>query len=161
MPRGLGPAIAGLALVMVALALAACSGAPPAPSPAGSGSPSAAPGSTATSVPSLAGGPPRVEGKVAAGPTCPVERPSPDPKCAPRPVAGAVIVATDPDGQEIGRATSAADGSFELLVDRTGSVVLTAQPVAGLMGTPGPVTVVLTSPGQVEHVDLAYDTGIR
>ena len=100
-------------------------------------------------------------GTVSAGPVCPVEPSSPDPRCAPRPVAGAVIVATDATGQEIGRATSAADGSYRLVVTETGTVLITAQPVAGLMGSPAPVSVNLTSPGEVVHLDLEYDTGIR
>ena len=44
---------------------------------------------------SPAGGPPGVTGTVTAGPVCPVETVPPKPECAPRPVAGAVIVATD------------------------------------------------------------------
>ena len=72
-----------------------------------------------------------------------------------------MIVATDAGGQEVGRATSAADGTYELPVLETGAVVLTAQPVAGLMRPPQPVSVTLASPGQVERVDLEYDTGIR
>lgn len=116
---------------------------------------------TPAPVVSPAGGPPRVTGTVTAGPVCPVEPASPDPRCAPRPVAGAVIVATDASGQEVGRATSAADGTYALVVGQTGTVVLTAQPVTGLMRPPAPVSVTLTSPGQVEHIDLEYDTGIR
>ena len=116
---------------------------------------------TPVPVVTLAGGPPRVTGMVSAGPVCPVEPASPDPRCAPRPVAGAVIVATDASGQEVGRATSAADGTYELVVGETGTVVLTAEPVTGLMRPPEPVSVTLTSPGQVERVDLEYDTGIR
>ncbi len=100
-------------------------------------------------------------GTVSAGPVCPVEQSPPDPQCAPRPVAGAVIVATDAGGQEVGRATSAADGSYQLIVSETGTVLLTAQPVAGLVRPPAPVSVTLTSPSEFQRVDLEYDTGIR
>ena len=100
-------------------------------------------------------------GTITAGPVCPVERNPPDPQCAPRPVGGAIVIATNASGEEIGRATSAADGSYELVVGQTGTALLTAQPVAGLMGVPQPVSVALTSPSEVEHVDLSYDTGIR
>src|SRR6478735_10167932 len=65
---------------------------------------------------SPAGGPPSVTGTVTAGPVCPVETVPPKPECAPRPVAGAVIVAMDAGGQEIGRATTAADGSYRMTV---------------------------------------------
>ena len=100
-------------------------------------------------------------GTVTAGPVCPVERVPPDPSCAPRPVAGAVIVATDANGHEVGRATSDADGSYRLLVSETGTVLITSLPVTGLMSPPAAVSVSLTSPSQIEHVDLEYDTGIR
>jgi hypothetical protein len=76
-------------------------------------------------------------------------------------VSGAVIIATVAGGREVGRATTGPDGTYELFVSQTGDVTLTAQPVAGLMGVPQPVSVSLTAPGQVEHLDLEYDTGIR
>jgi hypothetical protein len=125
-----------------------------------------APGGTsappdASPVVSPAGGPPSVTGTVTAGPVCPVERNPPDPGCAPRPVPGAVILATDASGQEVGRTTSAADGSYRLIVGETGSVVISASHVDGLVGEPAPVTVLLDSPSEVEHLDLEYDTGIR
>ena len=93
-------------LLLVACALVAGCGPGSAASPPTNPSP----------VVSFAGGPPSVTGTVTAGPVCPVEQYPPDPRCAARPVAGAVIVATDSSGQEVGRATSAADGSY--LVDR-------------------------------------------
>ncbi len=138
-----------LPLVACALVLACgpASGASPQPSPSPFTSP--------------AGGPPSVTGTVSAGPVCPVEKSPPDPQCAPRPVAGAVIVATNASGQEVGHTTSAADGSYRLVVTETGTVLITAQPVAGLARPPAPVSVTLTSPSQVERVDLEYDTGIR
>ena len=116
---------------------------------------------TTSPVPSLAGGPPSVKGTVTAGPVCPVERNPPDPSCAPRPVAGAVIVATNAAGEEVGRATTAADGTYALFVRQTGTITLTPQPVTGLMGTPQPVQVTLNEPGIVKQLDLSYDTGIR
>ena len=76
-------------------------------------------------------------------------------------MAGAVIVATDANGQEVGRATSAADGSYQLIVGETGTVLISALPVAGLIGAPAPVTVTLVAPSETERIDLEYDTGIR
>jgi hypothetical protein len=115
----------------------------------------------ATPFTSPAGGPARVIGTISAGPVCPVEKSPPDPQCAPRPVAGAVLVATNASGEEVGRTTSAADGTYELVITETGAALITAMPVAGLMGTPAPVSVTVTGPGEVQHLDLQYDTGIR
>jgi hypothetical protein len=138
-------------LPLVALALVVACGPASGASPLLSPSPAVSP----------AGGPPRVTGTISAGPVCAVESSPPDPQCAPRPVAGAVIVATDASGQEVGRATSAADGSYQLIVSETGTVLITALPVAGLARSPAPVTVTLASPSEIERVDLEYDTGIR
>ncbi len=110
-----------------------------------------------------AAGPPRgvVAGTITAGPVCPVESSPPDPQCAPRPVAGAVVVATDAGGQELGRVTSAADGSYVLPVGEAGTVLITALPIPGLARAPEPVSVTVDSPIMAERVDLEYDTGIR
>lgn len=99
-------------------------------------------------------------GTVSAGPTCPVERNPPDPNCAERPVAGAMLVFTDAAGTEVARVTSAADGSFsvELL---PGAYRLTAEPVDGLMGTPAPIDVVVEAGGPLTELQVSYDTGIR
>lgn len=140
----------------IAVLVVACGPSGGTSSPAGP-SPTASP----TRGPTPAGGPSRVLGSVTAGPVCPVEQSPPNPGCAPRPVAGAVIVATNAAGQEVGRATSESDGSYALTVTETGTVVITALPVDGLMGVPQPVTITLPSPGTVEHLDLEYDTGIR
>jgi len=144
-----------LPLVAAALVVA-CS--PPSATPSPSGP---MPTSSPTERPTQAGGPPRVLGTVTAGPVCPVAKWPPDPQCAPRPVAGAVIVATNAAGAEVGRTTTAADGSYELTLGETGTVLITGLPVKGLMGPPDPVQVTVSSPGSVERVDLEYDTGIR
>jgi hypothetical protein len=109
----------------------------------------------------MAGGPPQVVGTVTAGPVCPVEASSPDPRCAPRPVPGAVIVVTDATGQELGRVTTGPDGSYSLVIGQTGTVVVTAQPVDGLPGTPSPISITLPAPSTITRVDLEFDTGIR
>jgi hypothetical protein len=118
-------------------------------------------GPTPTPVVSIAGGPGGVMGVITAGPACPVEQSPPDPKCAPRPVAGAVIVAKDAIGNEVGRTTSLADGSYRMPVGLAETVTITALPVTGLMSAPAPVSV--TFPGQMdwETLNLEYDTGIR
>jgi len=140
----------GLPLLLLCVLLVGCS------APGGT-----APSSSPTPLITPAGGMPSVTGTVTAGPVCPVEQAPPASACAPRPVGGAVIVATDASGQVAGRATSAADGSYLLVLGATGTVVITGLPVTGLMGLPQPVTVTLAFPGASEHVDLEYDTGIR
>jgi hypothetical protein len=142
----------GLALVSMAL-LAACGGAltMPVPSPGGTGRPGPTPAGPAS----------RITGTVTAGPVCPVEANPPDPACVPRPVEGAVIVAVADDGSEVGRATTAADGTYAIDLARTGMMTISGEPVQGLMGVPKPEQVDATAPGQVVQVDLVYDTGIR
>jgi hypothetical protein len=136
-----------LVLLVLALLLVACS----------------APGdpSSPTPVVTVGGSPPNVMGVVTSGPVCPVERNPPDPSCAPRPVAGAVIVATDASGQEVARAATATDGSYMMTVSGTGTFVITGLAIAGLLGVPAPATVTLAYPSTTVHVDLRYDTGIR
>lgn len=101
-----------------------------------------------------------VRGTVTAGPTCPVERDPPDPACAARPVAGAVLVFTDVNGAEVARATSAADGTFMLEL-APGVYHLVAEPVEGLMGTPEPMDLEVVAGGPLTELQLSYDTGIR
>jgi hypothetical protein len=101
-----------------------------------------------------------VQGKATAGPTCPVETNPPDPACAERPVAGAVLVFTNAAGTEVARATSGADGAFSVEL-APGSYTLTAQPSQGLMGTPGPMDVVVEGGQPMTEVQVSYDTGIR
>lgn len=100
-----------------------------------------------------------VRGTVTAGPTCPVEREPPDPACAERPVGGAVLVFSGPDGTEVGRVTSAADGTFTLEL-APGAYRLMAEPVEGLMGTPAPMDVTVQA-GPPTELQVSYDTGIR
>jgi len=101
-----------------------------------------------------------VSGRVLAGPTCPVMRIPPDPNCADRPVAGAVLVVTDDSGHEVARATSSSTGDFSIALP-AGHYVLTPQPVAGLMGTAPPVDFTIAPSGPPITFDVAYDTGIR
>jgi carboxypeptidase family protein len=139
------------AMAAMLLGLAACT----APAASTSSSPAATAGAS-----SPAG---NVSGVATAGPVCPVERPG-DSACAPRPVAGAVIVVTRPDGTEVARVATAADGRFSLNLP-PGDYLLVPQPVNGMMGTAqsvpftvGPTDQPGASPMQL-HVE--YDTGIR
>lgn len=101
-----------------------------------------------------------VVGTVTAGPVCPVEQNPPASSCGPRPVAGAVIIASFAGQGEVARATTAPDGSYRILMHGYGTYTVTALPVQGLMRAPAPVTVTL-DPMETRRVDFEYDTGIR
>ena len=98
-----------------------------------------------------------IGGTAFAGPTCPVERPG-DSACQPRPVEGAVIVVTDAAREEVGQATTDAQGRFFVPL-AAGSYLVTAGDVQGLMGPPASQEVVV-SEGEAT-IELEYDTGIR
>jgi hypothetical protein len=102
-----------------------------------------------------------VTGRVVAGPTCPVEPPSPIPgQCEPRQVGGAVLVMTDAGGHEVARASSASDGTFSVELT-AGDYTLTPQPVNGLLGVAPPVTFTVSAAGPAVNLRVEYDTGIR
>lgn len=143
-----------LALGAIVLVVAACgaSGAPSVP-PGGSASPLTS-ASPAASAAALSG----IQGTATAGPVCPVEKVPPDPACAPRPVAGAVIVIRAAGGAEVARVQTAADGGYRADLP-PGIYDVVPQPAEGLLGT-APTQRVTIGAG-VLTLDLAYDTGIR
>jgi hypothetical protein len=149
MHRSASPSLVRYGFAVLVL-IAACT------QPPGSGS---SPAPSASPVASAAAS--TLHGTAAAGPTCPVERASPLPgQCAPRAVAGAVLVITDAANHEVARVTTGADGGFSVALG-PGSYTLTPQPVEGLMGTAQPIT--FSVPVASAGTDLAveYDTGIR
>ena len=95
-----------------------------------------------------------------AGPTCPVVTDPPDPDCADRPVAGAVLVILDADGDEAARVTSAPDGTFAAALE-PGGYRIVPQPVEGLMGTASELDVTVEVGEPSVELSIAYDTGIR
>lgn len=101
-----------------------------------------------------------VRGTVTAGPTCPVLTDPPDPACAERPVAGAVLVFSDAAGTEVARVTSGADGNLAVAL-APGTYQVTAEPVDGLMGTPAPMEVEVEAGQPMTELLVSYDTGIR
>ena len=104
-----------------------------------------------------AGGGSGIGGVAVAGPTCPVERPG-DSACQPHPVEGAVIVVTDAAREEVGQATTDANGRFFVALP-AGRYLVTAGDVEGLMNPPASMEVVV-SDGEAT-IELEYDTGIR
>jgi hypothetical protein len=110
---------------------------------------------------SPAASPYQISGQAVAGPTCPVEPASPVPgQCAPRPVAGAVLVITDSAGREVTRATTGADGRWAASVP-AGTETITPQPVQGLLGTARPISIIVAAGSVPTMIQIDYDTGIR
>ena len=114
------------------------------------------PGSGGVPTPGLA----IVHGTVSAGPVCPVERNPPDPSCADRPVAGAILVVLDAVGGEVRRVTSDAEGRFQVEL-APGAYRLVPQPREGLLGTAGPVSFEVQAGESQAPLAVSYDTGIR
>jgi hypothetical protein len=101
-----------------------------------------------------------VSGRATAGPTCPVERNPPDPACAPRPVAGALLVIQDRAGAEVARVTTGKDGRFSVAL-APGAYRLVPQAVGGFMGTAGPILFQVEAGQATPPLEVSYDTGIR
>ena len=99
-----------------------------------------------------------VSGLAEAGPVCPVETNPPDPACAPRPVAGAVVVAVAESGDRF-ETTTGPDGRFSFDL-AAGRYEIIAEPANGLMGTPEPIEIEVVS-APIDVGVLMYDTGIR
>ena len=125
-------------IAVIVLALAACSPGVPSPSPA--------PG-TGLAITAV------------AGPVCPVEKIPPDPACAPRPVAGAMVIVQDSRGQSIATVVLDAGGAAVVTLP-AGDYVVQPQEVTGLMGTAASANVTVVD-GALTPVVLSYDTGIR
>jgi len=100
-----------------------------------------------------------LRGQVIAGPACPVVSVPPDPDCADRPVAGAVLVIEVEGGGEVARLESNADGRFETSLP-VGRYALVPQAVDGLLGT-APVQQFVITAGERTELVVPYDTGIR
>lgn len=114
-------------------------------------------GESGDPLPDIASG---IRGTALAGPACAVVQNPPDPACADRPVAGAVIVVTNQTGAEVMRITTGADGTYDVPLG-PGVYTLTPQPVEGLLGTAEAQMVRLEIGEGVVEIDFAYDTGIR
>ena len=159
---GIGSVVALAAAVLLAGCSAATGGATPGPT--ATAGPTATSSSAASGAPtpgpstSAAAGTSGIRGKATAGPICPVERVPPDSACTPRPVIGAVIVVQDASGHEVGRATTASDGTY-LVVVPAGTYTVAPEKTSGIMRAPGPQSVTVTD--GVTVLDLSYDTGIR
>jgi hypothetical protein len=95
-----------------------------------------------------------------AGPTCPVETVPPDPGCAPRPVAAAMIDVRDATGGSVARGTTDLAGSAFLEVPPGAYRVSIEDPGDGYMTAPDAQDVEVGA-GAVAMVTFVFDTGIR
>ena len=98
-----------------------------------------------------------VRGMVTMGPTCPVERMPPDPKCADRLQAATFSIDT-PAGVHIATVTSAADGSYSVRLP-AGRYVIHLQGPA-VMPSMAPQTFTVVEHAYTE-LRLRLDSGIR
>jgi hypothetical protein len=89
---------------------------------------------------------------------CPVESVPPDPACADRDVAGAVILVRNSTGVVVAEPRTSAEGRFTVTLS-PGEYTFIPQPVDGLMGTAPEQTVVVGTTALT--LDFGYDTGIR
>jgi hypothetical protein len=156
--------LVGLLLVLwIGWALAACGAtlrpeaSPNSPASAAAATAAAAQ-STPTTIPALASQG-VLAGQVVAGPTCPVER-AEDP-CPPRPVPNRVVLIELPVGTLVAKAMTDAHGQFQVAL-APGVYMVNVPGGGGLAGGREGVRVQATvHVGQVSHVKLELDTGIR
>ncbi len=119
--------------------------------------PSGVPGPGGGSTGGILPGGTGIQGRVLAGPTCPVVTLN-DPSCNDRPVVGATILVLDARGTEVARLLTDAGGNYSVALP-AGQYTIEPQPVDGFMHQAEPVAV--TVGAGVASVDIAYDTGIR
>lgn len=119
--------------------------------------PSGVPGSGGGSTGGILPGGTGIQGRVLAGPTCPVVTLN-DPSCNDRPVAGATILVLNANGTEVARVLTDAGGNYAVALP-PGPYTIEPQPVEGFMHLAEPVAV--TVGDGIASVDIAFDTGIR
>jgi hypothetical protein len=101
-----------------------------------------------------------VAGRAVAGPVCPVESVSPDPSCAPRPVAGAELIVRGADGAVVQVLRTDSDGRFATRL-APGTYRFEPQPVEGILGTAPAIDVEVRDGSPMDELAISYDTGIR
>ncbi len=100
-----------------------------------------------------------ISGRAVAAPVCPVESLPPDPTCAPRPVADALVTVLAQNGR-LWETRSDAQGFFRLRVP-IGEVEVRFGPVEGLMGIPAKIQLDVSEGKESTLGEIVYDTGIR
>jgi hypothetical protein len=119
--------------------------------------PSGVPGSGGGNTGGILPGGTGIQGRVIAGPTCPVVTLN-DPSCDDRPIVGAIVLILDVQGTEIARLVTDAAGAYSVTLP-SGSYSIEPQPVDGVMRAAEAVSVTVGK--SFVTVDLQYDTGIR
>jgi hypothetical protein len=102
-----------------------------------------------------------IRGRVTSSPTCPVERPPPDPACAPRGFAARLTIRRVSDNGVAARVATKADGSYSVRL-KAGRYRVSARPASGRSppSCPPPVTATVHS-GRYTRVAIDCDSGIR
>jgi hypothetical protein len=126
-------------------------------SESGSPVPSGVPGSGGGTTGGILPGGSGIEGRVLAGPSCPVVTVG-DQSCDDRPVPGATLLVLDARGTEIARLVTDAKGHYDITLP-SGPYTIEPQPVQGFLRKADPVPVSVGA--GVVTVDIGYDTGIR
>ncbi len=100
-------------------------------------------------------------GRVLEGPTCPVERVPPEPRCAPRPLIATLRIRRVGSRRPAKSIRSRRDGRFRVSL-APGAYVVRALPVSSsfLPRPPSPFRVQVPK-GRFAIVTITYDTGIR
>jgi hypothetical protein len=102
-----------------------------------------------------------IVGKVVEGPTCPVERMPPDPRCAPRPVQARVRITRQGPRSHTLIVETDSKGHFRVRL-APGIYVVQGLPRSGSSFPRPPASQRVTvSRGHYTAVTLSYDTGIR
>jgi hypothetical protein len=102
-----------------------------------------------------------IAGRVVAGPTCPVQRLPPDPRCGPRPLAASLRIHPAGKRSPVETIRSGANGRFSVhLTPGLYALRPLARPGSPFPRPPSPSQVRVRA-GRFAHVTITYDTGIR
>lgn len=101
-----------------------------------------------------------IAGRIEAGPTCPVERLPPDPRCAPRPLSARVRIRRAGDAHALKVIRSAANGHFRVRLSPGVYILTPLRSGSAFPRPPGPMRERVRS-GHFTRVTIVYDTGIR
>jgi len=118
---------------------------------------SISPTSSPSPYPTTPNGQSGVRGKVTIGPTCPVQKIPPDPKCADKPYQTTLNVFKG--DKFVTSFTSAADGTFYVSLP-PGSYLITKTGDLTRSPTLAPVSVIISS-SQIVEITIRFDSGIR
>ena len=99
----------------------------------------------------------RVSGTILLGPTCPVVKNPPDPKCADKPIFREFIVQNAMGNVEFTRFSTQRDGSFSVSLPAGEYYITWAEPLGP--GIQGQLVNVIA--GEISEYTILFDTGIR